>query len=561
MAPFGCWLRGVAIFSTLNSRLLHRSFLMRLLQTTGLSLALMTASAAGVHAEDVTVQGSAGVDGTDGVNPDDPGQPGGDAGGATASAGSADPVNEATTIGGNGGRGGTDGFDWNDFHGGDGPSGAKGGRGGDASAGATTTITSGPAEADATSSGGSGGYGGGVDEAPDQGGGDGGFATGTATASTGSGSATASAVANGGSGGGSDLNGGVGGGASASSTATTAGSGDASSSASATGDAAGYSEFPTFLPSPGNATATATASATGGGKAIATAFAAAGFPNNFGGFVPPPTGTAVATSTAQTTNGAMAKALSTINPSTDEAAGTSEATAKTSFGGVSVQSDVTNTIFPDFVTVEAIAQGGWGQTSLDLGAFGAISTARPDKAYATTLIAGASNVAEALLGPRDEIFGTAILELPWKLHIRFQFSRRSAAWRDRRFCRRHCRRRRNFQRRSWRRYRHQFGFLRTQHRSNDLRGWYLCHRRRGSRGLNLGDDAVGLRRARACWLSANARGQAAGGMKPLKPGAGVKSRGGRCAHNALSKSCLEQWGNQLTPPPCHARASGHPARP
>ena len=30
---------------------LQRSFLMRLLQTTGLSLALMTASAAGVHAE------------------------------------------------------------------------------------------------------------------------------------------------------------------------------------------------------------------------------------------------------------------------------------------------------------------------------------------------------------------------------------------------------------------------------------------------------------------------------------------------------------------------------
>jgi hypothetical protein len=32
----------------------------------------MTASAAGVHAEDVTVQGSAGVPGTYGVNPGDP---------------------------------------------------------------------------------------------------------------------------------------------------------------------------------------------------------------------------------------------------------------------------------------------------------------------------------------------------------------------------------------------------------------------------------------------------------------------------------------------------------
>ena len=33
----------------------------------------------------------------------------------------------------------------------------------------------------------------------------------------------------------------------------------------------------------------------------------------------------------------------------------------------------------------------------------------PDKAYATTLIGGASDVASALLGPRDAVFGTAIL--------------------------------------------------------------------------------------------------------------------------------------------------------
>ena len=33
----------------------------------------------------------------------------------------------------------------------------------------------------------------------------------------------------------------------------------------------------------------------------------------------------------------------------------------------------------------------------------------PDKAYATTLIGGASHVASALLGPRDAVFGTAIL--------------------------------------------------------------------------------------------------------------------------------------------------------
>jgi hypothetical protein len=405
------------MFLTSNSRLLQRSFLMRLLQTTGLSLALMTASAPGGHAEDVTVQGSAGLDGADGVNPGDLGQPGGDGGGATASAGSADPINNATAIGGNGGVGGTDFFECPPCE----TAGAKGGRGGYASAGATTTIVSGPAVANATSTGGLGGYGGGVDEGPDQGGGNGGFATATAQASAGSGSATASAIANGGSGGGSDVNGAVGGDASASSTATTAGSGDASSSASATGGAAGYSEFPTFLPAPGNATATAAASATGGGKAIATAVAGAGFPTNFGGFVPPPTGTANATSTAETVNGAMAKALSTINPNTGEAAGTSEATAKTSFGGVSVQSDATNTIFPDSATVEAIAQGGSGQTSLDQGVFGAISTALPDKAYAMTLISGASNVAEALLGPGDEIFGTSILSFPGSSTFDFSF--------------------------------------------------------------------------------------------------------------------------------------------
>ena len=118
----------------------------------------------------------------------------------------------------------------------------------------------------------------------------------------------------------------------------------------------------------------------------------------------------------------MAKALSTINPNTDEAAGTSEATAKTSFSGVSVQSDVTDTIFPDFATVEAIAQGGSGQTSLDQGVFfGAISTVLPDKAYAAMLIGGASNVADALLGAGDEIFGTAILEGP-SVSATFDFS-------------------------------------------------------------------------------------------------------------------------------------------
>ena len=52
-----------------------------------------------------------------------------------------------------------------------------------------------------------------------------------------------------------------------------------------------------------------------------------------------------------------------------------------------------------------------GQTVVDPSAdIAAIATALPDRAYATTLIGGASNVADALLGPGDEIFGTAILE-------------------------------------------------------------------------------------------------------------------------------------------------------
>jgi hypothetical protein len=91
-------------------------------------------------------------------------------------------------------------------------------------------------------------------------------------------------------------------------------------------------------------------------------------------------------------------------------------TAKTSFAGVSVQSTAVHSTGSLPVTgsvtasSEAIAQGGSGQTSLppnfDLAA---ISTAVPDKGYATALIGGASNVADALLGPGDEIFGTSIL--------------------------------------------------------------------------------------------------------------------------------------------------------
>ena len=282
-------------------------------------------------------------------------------------------------------------------------SGAPGGRGGDATATAGT-ISSGSAEADAISVGGSGGNGNGFDFGGARGG-DGGSASSFATGSSGTGNATASATATGGGGGTSDTLVGLGGGADASSTARTSGSGNASSSANATGG--GPIESSDFVDG-SNATAMADASATGGGKAIATAVAGAGFPSNFfGGFpFPPSTAAANATSSAETTNGARAEALSTAGG----VIGETQSTAKTSLGGVSVQSTVMAPSSSPFLfgptTTEAIAQGGSGPTIVDGQAF-AISTVLTDKAYATTLIDGASNVADALLGPQDEIFGTA----------------------------------------------------------------------------------------------------------------------------------------------------------
>ena len=389
------------MFSILNSRLLQRAFLMRLLQTTGLSLALMTASAAGVHAEDVTVQGADGANGEDGVNPGDDGQSGGGGGAAVANAGGIDPIastlNTATAFGGGGGKGG-------DLFVNRGAAGF-GGPGGAARATAATTIISGSSEADATSTGGSGGSSGFAFVTSPvffANGGQGGAATASATASTGGGNVTASALATGGNGGVGDGGGGGGGDASASSTARTTGSGGALSSANATGgEAGGGFDIPGLA---GNATAGADASAAGGGKAIATAVATVGF----GELVEP---VAKATSNAVTANGAMAQALSTAAvqtpfPGSGPFVGQASSTAKTSFEGVSAQSSEMNTSSfgsGSTTTAEAIAQGGSG--AFDLSA--AIATALPDKVYATTLIGGASNVADALLGRRDEIFGTA----------------------------------------------------------------------------------------------------------------------------------------------------------
>jgi hypothetical protein len=62
-------------------------------------------------------------------------------------------------------------------------------------------------------------------------------------------------------------------------------------------------------------------------------------------------------------------------------------------------------------TTNAIVQGGdSGQAFTNFGQTAyAFSTALPNKAYATSLIGGASDVASALLGPRDALFGTAIM--------------------------------------------------------------------------------------------------------------------------------------------------------
>jgi len=116
-------------------------------------------------------------------------------------------------------------------------------------------------------------------------------------------------------------------------------------------------------------------------------------------------GAATATSTAETTKGVLAQALSTAFGSSGQA----QSTAKTSFAGASVQS---NAVAPTggTATTNAIAEGGTGQAFVNPGQIAyALSTALPNKAYAATLIDGAHHVANALLGPRDKVFGAAIL--------------------------------------------------------------------------------------------------------------------------------------------------------
>jgi hypothetical protein len=117
-------------------------------------------------------------------------------------------------------------------------------------------------------------------------------------------------------------------------------------------------------------------------------------------------GAANATSTAATAKGAVAQAQSTALGSSGQA----QSTAKTGFASVGVQSSALAPTNSDTATTSAIAQGGSGQAFLNPGQTAyAFSTASPITPYAATLIGGASHVASALLGPRDAVFGTAIL--------------------------------------------------------------------------------------------------------------------------------------------------------
>ena len=195
--------------------------------------------------------------------------------------------------------------------------------------------------------------------------------------------------------------GGAGGAATATSDSNSGATGNATSTAEATGGPVGFGDN---IPNRGGAaTASSNASAAGGGMAMAKAVATGGVGGqpNFG-----LEGVANATSSAETAKGALAQAQSTALGSSGQAL----SNALTSYSYVKVQSAAVAQV-GSTATTNAIAQGGGsGQASVNPGQTAyAFSTALPNKAYAATLIGGASNVAGALLGPRDAVFGTAIL--------------------------------------------------------------------------------------------------------------------------------------------------------
>jgi hypothetical protein len=91
--------------------------------------------------------------------------------------------------------------------------------------------------------------------------------------------------------------------------------------------------------------------------------------------------------------------------------GQAQSTAQTNVSRVTLVQATATVSMGGTATTNAIAQGGGagqllgnpGQTAY------AMATGLPSKTYLTTLIGGAGSVATALLGPRDVVFGSAIM--------------------------------------------------------------------------------------------------------------------------------------------------------
>jgi hypothetical protein len=205
--------------------------------------------------------------------------------------------------------------------------------------------------------------------------------------------------------------------------ATAVATGGSIVSASATGGAGG-SEDTGFSGSGGQASATSTAMG-GSGGASSSAYATGGFapPGGGGGF-------ATATANAFAARGGLAasKAVATGGEQQEgifsvPGGANSTSSAKSTFAGAGVRSTdeavadeavastATLTGRDGVATANAFAQAGGADESFvtpDNSAY-AFSTVLPNKADVATLIGGASNVASAFLGPRDMVFGTAIL--------------------------------------------------------------------------------------------------------------------------------------------------------
>ncbi len=203
----------------------------------------------------------------------------------------------------------------------------------------------------------------------------------------------------------------------------------AGADANAVGGNGGPGGFPAALfPDPGNgfggnggAGGAATAIATGGSAVSASATGGSGGeePSQIccNGGDPGAGGDANATANASAAGGGTATANAAATPGLGGDGGigpigsaNASSTATTSRDGVSVQSNAAASSLDDsLLTTLAIAQSGSGQGSNPGQTAYSISTIFPDKTYAETLIGSASNVADALLGPRDEVLGIAIL--------------------------------------------------------------------------------------------------------------------------------------------------------